>query len=156
MGVDLASSTKESADFTARVTTAEDEEGNFYVLSFNQVRIDSGHRQFVHDGWLAYPNMGAVIVENQQFQSTLVQEIMREYPRIPVQGRRADTDKKTRARAAAARYEARKVFHHISLKGSDLEIQLASFDKGHDDLVDALGYSFDLSGTDFSFGFTRH
>jgi len=155
MGVDLASSTKESADYTARVTTAEDEEGNFYVLSYHRDRISSGHRGFVYDGWAAYPQMGAVIVENQQFQSTLVQEIMREFPRIPVQGRRADTDKKTRARAVAARYEARKVWHHANLKGSDLEVELASFDKGHDDLVDALGYSFDLSGTEFSFGFSR-
>jgi hypothetical protein len=33
MGVDLASSERERADFTARVTTAEDDDGNFIVLS---------------------------------------------------------------------------------------------------------------------------
>lgn len=155
MGVDLASSTKNSADYTARVTTAEDDEGNFYVLSYHRERISSGHRMFVHDGWAAYPNMGAVIVENNQFQSTLVQEIMREFPRIPVSGRRADVDKETRARGVAARYEARKVYHHISLKESDFEYELASFPRGKDDLVDALGYSLDLAGTEFSFGFSR-
>jgi phage terminase large subunit-like protein len=68
-------------------------------------------------------------------------------------GRRADTDKVTRARAVAARYEAGKVFHHISLKDSELEIELASFPKGHDDLTDALGLSFDLTGTQFSWSF---
>jgi predicted phage terminase large subunit-like protein len=155
MGVDLASSTKTSADYTARVTTAEDEEGNFYVLSYHREKISSGHAAFIYDGWAAYPNVAAVVVENQQFQSTLVAQVMRDHPRIPVIGRRADADKETRARAVAARYEAHKVWHHVSLKDSPLEIEEASFPKGHDDLVDALGYSMDLSGAEFSFGFAR-
>lgn len=153
MGVDLASSTKESADYTARVITAEDEDGNLFVLSYHADRIATGHADFIHNGWSAYPNVDAVIVENQQFQSTVITEVMRMYPRIPVQGRRADTDKTTRARGVAARYEAGKVFHHHSLKESEFEIQLTSFPKGHDDLVDALGYSFDLTGTQFSWSF---
>ncbi len=153
MGVDLASSTKESADYTARVTTAEDEDGNLFVMSYHQARLATGHADFVYDGWSAYPNVDAVIVENQQFQSTLINEVMSRFPRIPIQGRRADADKTTRARGVSARYEARKVYHHISLKESEFEIQLTSFPKGHDDLVDALGYSFDLTGTAFSWSF---
>ena len=49
----------------------------------------------------------------------------------------------TRARAVAARYESGKVFHHKSLQGSDFEIELLQFPKGHDDMIDALGYAME-------------
>jgi phage terminase large subunit-like protein len=159
MGVDLASSTRERADFTARVTTAEDMcqqgcalKGMFYVLSSYQDRRESHHAEFVHDGWMAYPNIGLVLVEKVQFQSTLVQTVMEDYPRIPIQGKPVDGDKTTHGRGVAARYEAHKVLHHISLHGSAFETQLLAFPKGHDDLVDALGYSMDLGGDTFIYG----
>ena len=50
--------------------------------------------------------MSLVICESQQFQSTLIQEVMRDYPRIPIEGKQSDVDKITRARAVAAKYEA--------------------------------------------------
>jgi predicted phage terminase large subunit-like protein len=159
MGVDLASSIRERADYTARTTTAEDvcqndcaNRGMFFVLSSYRDRRESHHAEFIYDGWLAYPNIGIVIVESQQFQSTLVQEVMETYPKIPILGKKADVDKVTRARAVAAKYEAHKVFHHASLRGSAFETELLSFPKGHDDFVDALGYSMDLGGNDFFFG----
>jgi len=159
MGVDLASSVKERADYTARATTAEDmcrddcaQKGNFYVLSAYRDKRESHHAEFVHDGWLAYPNIGLVIVESQQFQSTLIQEVMENYPKIPIEGKKADTDKVTRARAVAAKYEAHKVHHHVTLRGSAFETEMLSFPKGHDDFIDALGYSMDLGGTDFYYG----
>ena len=156
MGVDLASSVRERADYTARVTTAEDlETGDFYVLSAYRDKRESHHAEFVHDGWLAYPNISLVIVESQQFQSTLIQEVMETYPKIPIEGKKADTDKTTRARAVAAKYEAHKVFHHVSLQGSAFETELLAFPKGHDDLTDALGYSMDLGGSEFFFGSLR-
>lgn len=161
MGVDLASSEKERADYTARVVTAEDvctdcyEKGNFYVLSALRDRRETHHAEFVHEGWMAFPNIGLVICENQQFQSTLIQEVMRDYPRIPIEGRRADADKTTRARAIAAKYEAGRVFHVRSLEGSDFEAELRAFPKGHDDMVDALGYSMDLGGDDFYYTSVR-
>lgn len=155
MGVDLASSEKERADYTARVTTAEDDEGNFYVLSVVRDKRASHHAEFVYEGWLAYPQMALVVIENQQFQSTLIQTLMQDYPRIPVEGKRSDVDKTQRARAVATRYEGHKVFHHRSLKGSDFEAELLSFPKGHDDMVDALGFSMDLGGSTFVFGTVR-
>lgn len=158
MGVDLASSTKERADFTARVVTAEDQQGNFWVLAVRREKLASGHAQFVKDGYDIYPNIEMVVVENQQYQSTLIEEIMRDYPRIPIRGQKADVDKVTRGRAVAARYEASKVFHHASLRDSDFEVELLSFSappKGHDDMLDALGYSMELGGDAFSWTFVR-
>lgn len=161
MGVDLASSEKERADFTARVTTAEDicltcdRQGNFYVLSVARDKRETHHAEFIEDGWLAYPQMDLVICENQQFQSTLIQEVIRDFPRIPIEGKKADTDKTSRARAAAAKYEAGVVWHRADLQDSDFERELRAFPKGHDDMVDALGYSLDLGGDTFVFGSVR-
>jgi predicted phage terminase large subunit-like protein len=158
MGVDLASSEKERADFTARVTTAEDDEGNFYVLSAYRDKRSSHHAEFIYDGWLAYPNMDIALVEDQQFQSTLVKQVMQDYPRIPIDGVTSDRDKTTRARAVAARYEAGKVKHRRSLKDSAFERELRSFTPkgaGHDDFVDALGFSMELGGDEFVFATVR-
>lgn len=155
MGVDLASSEKERADFTARVTTAEDDEGNFYVLSVVRDKRASHHAEFVYEGWLAYPQMALVVIENQQFQSTLIQTLIQDFPRIPVEGKRSDVDKTQRARAVATRYESHKVFHHRSLKDSEFETEMLSFPKAHDDMVDALGFSMDLGGSTFVFGSVR-
>lgn len=155
MGVDLASSEKERADYTARVTTAEDDNGNFYVLSVVRDRRESHHAEFVYDGWLAHPDMSLVICESQQFQSTLIQQVMNDYPRIPIEGKKSDTDKVTRARAVSAKYEAHRIKHHVSLRESDFERELLSFPKGHDDMVDALGFSLDLGGGGLIFGSVR-
>ena len=155
MGVDLASSEKERADYTARVTSAEDDDGNFYVLSVARDKRETHHAEFVNDGWMAYPDMSLVICESQQFQSTLIQEVMRDYPRIPIEGKKSDVDKVTRARAVAAKYEAHRVFHRRTLQDSDFERELLSFPKGHDDMVDALGFSMDLGGGGFFFGSVR-
>jgi predicted phage terminase large subunit-like protein len=155
MGIDLASSEKERADFTARCITAQDEDGNFYVLSVYRDKRETGHASFIVDGWMAYPGMALVKCEKNQFQSTLVQEVMRDYPWIPIEGQPTDSDKTTRARAVAAKYEAHKVFHHISLKDSEFEQEQLSFPKGHDDMIDAEGFSMDLSGGGFFFGSVR-
>lgn len=152
MGVDLASSEKERADYTARVITAEDEEGNFYILSVVRDKRETHHAEFIHEGWMAYPNMSLVICESQQFQSTLIQEVMRDYPRIPIEGKKSDVDKTTRARAVAAKYEAGRVWHRSTLADSDFERELRAFPKGHDDMVDAEGFSMDLGGDEFFFG----
>jgi predicted phage terminase large subunit-like protein len=151
MGVDLASSEKESADYTARAVVAEDDQYNTYVLSVYRDRRETGHRQFVIDGFNAFPDVSRIVVESNQFQSALVKEIINTTP-LPVVGRRADVDKTTRARAVAARYESGKVFHHKSLEGSDFEIELLQFPKGHDDQIDALGYAMETGGGGFVFG----
>lgn len=162
MGVDLASSTKERADFTARVTTAEDycgEEcslrGTYYVLSAVRDKRESHHSEFIYEGWLARPDMNLVILETVQFQSTLLHGVMEDYPGIPIEGKATDTDKTSRARAVSAKVEAHKVKFHQSLKGSAFEMELFSFPKGHDDFVDALGFSMDLARGGFIFGSLR-
>ena len=148
MGIDLASSEKQAADFTARAVVAEDEEHNHYILSVYRDKRETGHRQFVIDGYTAYPQMSRIVIENNQFQSTLVRDLI-DTTSLPVVGRKTDVDKVTRARSVAARYESHKVFHHRSLAGSVFETELLSFPKGHDDMIDALGSAMDLGGGGF-------
>lgn len=154
MGVDLASSERERADFTARAIVAEDEDHNHYVLSVYRDKIETGHREFVLDGVRAYPKLSRVIIENNQFQSTLVQDLLNT-TNVPVVGRKAEVDKRTRARAAAARYESHKVYHHRTLKGGVFETEMLSFPKGHDDMVDALGHAMNLLDGGMVFGSLR-
>lgn len=148
VGIDLASSERERADWTTGVVTAQDDRHEHWVLYHARIKTDSGHRAFVKGvyNWAidnGYP-VSRIIIENNQHQSTLVQDLLRE-TNLPVVGRRADVDKRTRARAAAARYESHRVHHHERLRGRELETELLGFPKGHDDLVDALGLSMDLT-----------
>lgn len=147
MGVDLASSEKERADWTARVIIAEDDEYNTYVINYARTKTETGHRQFILDGVFMNPQwpMSRIIIENNQFQSALVKELINSTS-LPIVGKRTDTDKVTRARAAAARYESGKVFHLSALRGSDFEVELMQFPKGHDDLIDALGNAMETGG----------
>lgn len=154
IGTDFATSMKERADWTAGVVTARDERGEHWVLHHERIKTDSGHRAFVRSlyDWArskGYP-VGRILMENNQAQEAIVAGIMRDEPDLPIIGRRTDTDKKTRALRAAARYESHRVHHHESLRGRELETEMLGFPKGHDDLVDALGLSMDLeavSGT---------
>lgn len=155
MGIDLASSERERADYTARGIIAEDQQGNFFVMSVYRDKRETGHASFINEGYLAYPGMGLVLCESQAFQSTLIQEVMRDYPRIPIEGKKQDNDKVTRARAVAAKYEAHKVWHHESLRDSDFEREQLSFPKGHDDMIDAEGLAMDMGGETFFFGSVR-
>jgi predicted phage terminase large subunit-like protein len=154
MGVDLASSEKERADYTARVVVAIDDLENAYVMSATRARMEAGHRQFVIDGANAFPRIERIVVENNQFQSAFVQELLRT-TQLPVVPKRADVDKTTRARAVAARYEAGKVYHHRSLEGGKFEEELLQFPKGHDDQIDALGYAMETGASGLVFGSVR-
>ena len=149
IGVDLATSTRERADFTAGVVCARDDRNEWWVLHHARIKTDDGHRQFVQGLWdwcaeQGYP-VSRIVMESNQAQEAIVTAIQRQTP-LPVVGRRTDVDKRTKARGAATFYESRRVHHHASLKGRELENELRSFDKGHDDLVDALCLSMDITG----------
>lgn len=155
MGVDLASSVRDRADYTARVTTAEVwGEGNFYVMRAHREKIPAGHADFILDGYEASPGTGLVICENQAFQSTVIEAVMTQYPHIPIVGRKTDTDKRTRAKAVAEKMKLGRVWFHKSLEDGWLHREHLAFDgvRGHDDGIDAEGFSMELMGGSFFFG----
>jgi phage terminase large subunit-like protein len=159
IGIDLATSVRERADWTAGVLIAEDDRHEHWVLHHERTKTEGGHREFVKGlyDWAhahGYP-VSKVIIENNQHQSTLVQDLLRETS-MPVVGRRADVDKRVRARAAAARYESHRVHHHKNLLDRDLEREMVNFDRGHDDLIDALGLAMDLTTGSGSMAAVKH
>jgi len=156
LGIDLASSVKERADFTAAITTAEDRDGNFFVMREHRDKIGAGHSDYIAMRYSETPGIGSVPIESVQFQSTIVAEMMDQYPRIPVVKYQTDSDKRTRASAVAEKYRGHKVWHHASLKNGLLEREQMGFPKGHDDLVDAEGFSMQLGGGSFFFGKLRN
>ena len=95
-------------------------------------------------------------IESVAYQAAFTREMLR-YTRLPAHACHPDSDKVSRARAVAIRYEAGKVFHVRGAPGIDLlEAEQIAFPNGeHDDLVDALGYAADVGGNEFSFTSAR-
>ena len=107
----------------------------------------------------SYPaprQLSALNIESTVFQVTFTREILR-MTRLPAKAVYPGTDKVTRARALAIRYEAGKVYHLRTAPGlRDLEAELIGFPNAqHDDLVDAEVYAADVGGNDFSYGSVR-
>ena len=140
MGVDLALSTKTSADYTALVVMARDEFGKLYVLDAARERVDfPGALKLIRlmaDKW--HPQQ--IAVEQVAYQAVVVQELLRNTT-LPIKGVTPDRDKVTRAQPLALRYEQGLVFHEQL--PSWFEDELLSFPNGmHDDSVDALVYAY--------------
>lgn len=144
-GVDLASSIKTWADYTAVVEVVEDADHNIFVLGAWRERLDSGHREWMLDGPPHLKNgrrIDLVNVEAVAFQSAFAKELL-DTTNLPVQAVHPDKDKVSRAAALAIRYKGGKVFHLAGGPGiAELEQELLTFPSGsHDDMVDALVYA---------------
>jgi predicted phage terminase large subunit-like protein len=140
MGVDLALSTKTSADYTAIVVIGRDEFGKLYILDAVRERVDfPGALRLIRDvadKW----KPRAIAIEQVAFQAVVVQELLRQTT-LPIKGVTPDKDKVTRAQPLALRYEQGLVFHEDL--PSWFEDELLSFPQGaHDDGVDAAAYAY--------------
>jgi predicted phage terminase large subunit-like protein len=139
LGVDLAISTKDTADYTAIVAMGRVNDRT-YVLDAHRTRAG------FHDVVQAIQNAAhkwqpsVIAIETVQYQAAVVQELLRRTP-LPVKGIRPDRDKVTRFLPLQARYEQGLVWHAPNLK--EYENELLSFPAGaHDDMVDAAAYAF--------------
>ena len=145
LGVDLALSTKQDADYTAIVALSRDGQGLIDVRDAQRIRAPF-HQvlQFVQQ-LAAKWNPTVIAIESVQYQAAVVQELLRT-TRLPVRGVRPDKDKLTRFLPLAARYEQGLVYHDPGLPGWFAD-ELLSFPVGdHDDAVDALGYAWQALG----------
>ena len=139
--VDLATSTKESADYTVVTTIAVDKKNNVYVLDVVRNRIEAPDivklLEQVNEKW----NPTMIGVERAGFQLALIQ-IIRRQTALPIVELKADRDKLSRALPLSAKMEAGMVFFpNDALWYSDLEKELLQFPAGdHDDQVDSLAY----------------
>lgn len=141
MGVDLALSLKQSADYTAIVIIARDELGKLYVLDAVRERCDFPTALQLIKDMAAKWKPAQIGIETVAFQAVVVQELLRTTT-LPIRGITPDRDKVTRAQPLALRYEQGMVSHAIGLQ-SWFESELLSFPQSeHDDGVDALVYAY--------------
>jgi predicted phage terminase large subunit-like protein len=150
LGVDLAISEKQDADYTALVALGRDKKtGRTYVLDAKRGRMSfDAILRFVREASTLH-SPRVVAIESQQFQAAVVQELLRTTT-LPVRGVRADRDKLTRFLPLEARYEQGLVYHLTTLP-RDFEQELCSFPvSSHDDYVDAAAYAYAALATDFT------
>lgn len=145
LGVDLALSTKQDADYSAIVALSRDVAGTVFVRDAQRIRAPFHHvLQFIIQMARKW-NPSVIAIESVQYQAAVVQELLRT-TRLPVRGVKPDKDKLTRFLPLVARYEQGLVKHDPGLPGW-FEDELLSFPVGeHDDGCDALAYSFQALG----------
>lgn len=143
MGVDLAISEKETADWTAIATVALDLiTGHVYIKEVERFRSTfSAAKDRIVAAYMRHKPM-LVAIEATQYQSAMVQELART-TQMPVYGVKPDKDKVTRFAPLVTRYEQGMVKHSQANVPAWFIDELVSFPEGkHDDAVDAVGYAF--------------
>lgn len=144
IGVDLAISQKETADFTAIVVIGTTEDNEIVVVDAIRGRwtfVEIGKQIIdMENKW----KPRVVAVESVQAQAWMVQELKRN-TKMNVVGVKPDRDKVIRFQPVEARYEQRLIFHVSDLPKEFTE-ELLNFtgtqQDRHDDFIDALAYSF--------------
>ena len=140
--VDLATSTKESADYTVVTTIAISPQQDIFVLEVNRQRLEAPQvlklLQDTYDKW--QPEV--IGIERAGYQLAFVQ-IARQQTSLPIRELRADKDKLSRALPLSAKMEAGQVyFPKYAEWYLELEKELLQFPAGeHDDQVDSLAYA---------------
>ncbi len=148
LGVDLAISEKQGADYTAIVAMSRDPQtGLIYIreverhrCAFNEVlsRIKDAAARW---------NPALIAIEQTQYQAAVIQELTRTTA-LPVRGIRPDKDKLTRFMPLLTRFEQHQVRYDPAYFPAWAREELLSFPEGqHDDVVDALAYAFNALST---------
>lgn len=146
--VDLAASTKTSADYTVAAAWAIGLQGELIMLDGIRERMDpAGHWPAVRalrERWSA----DVVFVESRMFGTTLVYEAGR--AGVPVQELHADADKVTRALPATARADSGRLWFPPEDRfpaWGDWQDELLAFpNAAHDDVVDVVAYAARVAG----------
>ena len=141
MGVDLAISQKETADYSAIVIVGfHKESGRRYVLDVWRGRVGFHDVVDTVKHYAGKWKPSRINIEAVQYQVAVVQELLRKTS-LPVRAIKPDRDKVSRFHGILARYEQLLITH---VRGIDpaFENELLSFPTSdHDDMVDALVYA---------------
>jgi predicted phage terminase large subunit-like protein len=142
VAVDLATSTKDSADYTVALVLGLSQDNDVFVLDLVRNRLEAPDvlkmLQSVYDKW--QPEV--IGVERAGYQLAFIQ-MARAQTNLPIRELKADKDKLSRALPLSAKMEAGQVyFPRNAVWYSDLEKELLQFPAGEfDDQVDALSYA---------------
>lgn len=145
LGVDLAISTKQGADFTAIAALSRDPAtGVVYVREVERHRCEFNQVLERIKAAAARHRPTVIAIEQTQYQAAVIQELTRTTS-LPVRGVRPDKDKITRFAPLLTRYEQRMVCHHPTQVPAWFRDELLSFPEGeHDDGVDAVSYAYSM------------
>lgn len=139
--VDLAASTKTSADFTVAMVFHVTAKKDMAVIDVLRERMEGAdHEKFIERLQQKHTDLRFIGIEKATFGLTLIQTLRRRG--VPVRELIPDKDKVSRAYAAAAFIEGEKLFFPQSAPWlAEFEHELLAFDNGaHDDMVDCLAY----------------
>lgn len=144
LGVDLAISTKQTADYTAIVASAFDpEDGMRYVLDVQRDRKTFHGAQMFIQQMAAKWNPTVINVESVAYQQAMVQELLRTTS-LNVKGIVSNRDKAVRFAPVEARMEQGLVTFAPGLPGY-FEDELLSWPTGpHDDCIDGCQLSMNI------------
>jgi predicted phage terminase large subunit-like protein len=145
LGIDLAISEKETADYTAGAVLGRDPAGSLHVLDVQRIR-GSFSQQIEFIRQLAAKWRPAVVgIEDVAYQKALIQQLAAQTS-LNVRGIKPISDKVSRFAPLEARYELGQVYHIRGLP-QEFEAELLSFPIGaHDDMVDSLAYAWQALG----------
>ena len=145
LGVDLAISQRQDADYTAIAALSR-----CPTTGMIWVREVERHRESFHGVLRRIEEAAArwqpaqIGIEQVQYQAAVVQELLRT-TRLPVRGIRPDKDKVTRFMPLLTRYEQGMVKHDPARVPAWFREELLAFPQGyHDDSVDACSLAFSL------------
>ena len=139
---DPAATENESSDFFVLGTWAVTPDNDLILLSiFREKAETTKHKQVMQsqfDRW----NPDYQGVENRTFGLNIIQTCVK--AGLPIRPLQADTDKVSRARPVAARYETGSVYHPQGAPWlADYEDELVAFPNGtYDDQVDVTAYAY--------------
>jgi predicted phage terminase large subunit-like protein len=139
--VDLAVSTKTSADYTVIMALGRAPDGRLLVLHVDRARREGPDIVPAIQRVVEAHKLGVVWIERTAFQLAIVQEARR--AGVPVRELQPDRDKVARAIPVTAAFEGgRLLLPRTAPWVKDLEHEVLSFPLGqHDDQVDCLGYA---------------
>ena len=136
VGVDLAISTKQTADWTCVAVLGRHKDGRVWILSVQRVRSEfRGVLAMIHAEASRW-NPRVVGIEQVQYQAAVVQELSRTTT-LPIRGVNPDKDKVTRFLPLAARFEQGLVYLAPGLADTFIDELLSFPGTQHDDQVDA-------------------
>lgn len=139
--VDLAASTKDSADYSViSIWAADRKAGKLYLFDHHRRRMEAPDLLALMRTLNHRHDLSAYWVESAGYQLSMIQHMKREG--LPVRKLKADKDKVSRALAASPEFEAGNVFFAEGASWlSELEHELLSFpNAAHDDQVDTVSY----------------
>jgi predicted phage terminase large subunit-like protein len=139
--VDLATSTKQSADFTVITSVAITPEGKILILDIDRRRLEAPDLLPLLQRKVEQFDLAYVGIERAGYQLAFIQMAKREG--LVVKSLKADRDKVSRAYPLIARMESGDIFFpKNSTWFADVQTELLRFPEAeHDDIVDSLAYA---------------